>query len=68
MYENVYGVKGYPGYDRLRLPGAIQLSTNLQTDTQLALQPPAAAAAVLNSMGGIDAIDLSFRPTVQLRL
>lgn len=67
MYENVYGVKGYPGYDRLRLPSAIQLSTNLQTDTQLALQPTA-AAAVLNSMGGIDAIDLSFRPTVQLQL
>lgn len=67
MYDNGYGVKGYPGYDRLRLPGAIQLSTNLQTDTQLALQPTA-AAAVLNSMGGIDAIDLPFRPTVQLRL
>lgn len=67
MYENVYGVKGYPGYDRLRLPGAIQLSTYLQSDTQLALQTTA-AAAVLNSMGGIDTIDLSFRPTVQLRL
>lgn len=67
MCENVYGVQEYPGYDQLRSPGAIQLSTNLQSDTQLAFQRRA-GPAVLDNIGGVDAIDLTFRPTVQLRL